>query len=308
MLMKLEPPPLETYIDLLKRALAEDVGAGDVTSLALIDENCTSIGTILAKQQGVVAGLAILEPLCDLVCESLKVQAKANDGDLVKAGEEVARINGSRRGLLAVERVALNFLGHLSGVATLTNKFVRAVRRSSAVICDTRKTVPGLRVLEKYAVRAGGGTNHRAGLYDSALIKDNHLFCLSQNRQGQSTLEALALRLDKLRRQLPAGGFIELEVDELEQFQQVLNMRNMQNTHLAVDMVLLDNFRQEELAQAVRMRNEAGLAGKMLLEASGNISLDNVAEVASSGVDRISVGALTHSASAFDFSMELTQK
>ena len=303
--MKLNPPPLETYSDLLKRALAEDVGAGDVTSLALIDENCTSIGAILAKQQGVVAGLAILEPLCDLVCESLKVQAKANDGDLVKAGEEVARINGSRRGLLAVERVALNFLGHLSGVATLTNKFVRAVRRSSAVICDTRKTIPGLRVLDKYAVRAGGGTNHRAGLYDSALIKDNHLFCLSQNRQGQSTFEVLALRLEKLRRQLPAGGFIELEVDELEQFQQVLNMQNM---HLAVDMVLLDNFRQEELAQAVKIRNEAGLAGKMLLEASGNISLDNVAEVASSGVDRISVGALTHSAAALDFSMELTQK
>ena len=302
MFMKLEPPPVKTYIDLLKRALAEDVGAGDVTSLALIDEDCSSAGVILAKQEGVVAGLIVLEPLCDLACKSLRVQVKASDGDCVQAGEEVARIIGSRREILTVERVTLNFLGHLSGIATLTNRFVEAVKGSSAVICDTRKTIPGLRVLEKYAVRAGGGTNHRAGLYDSALIKDNHLFCLSQNEQGQETLKVLASRLDELRGQLPTGGFIELEVDNLGQFQQVLNMR------LAVDMVLLDNFSRQELTEAVKMRNEAGMAGELLLEASGNIKLENVAEVANSGVDRISVGALTHSAAGFDFSMEFRQK
>ncbi|NIA07004.1 MAG: carboxylating nicotinate-nucleotide diphosphorylase [Actinobacteria bacterium] len=300
--MELNPPALETYIDLLKRALAEDIGAGDVTSSALIDKDCSSVGVILAKQEGVAAGLVVLEPLCGLACESLKVQLKASDGDSLEAGEEVARISGARREILAVERVALNFLGHLSGIATLTNRFVKAVKDSSALICDTRKTIPGLRVLEKYAVRAGGGTNHRMGLYDSALIKDNHLFCLSQSRQGQSTFEVLALRLKKLRRQLPAGGFIQLEVDDLGQFQQVLNMR------LAVDMVLLDNFSNQELAKAVKMRNQAGLAGRLLLEASGNIRLENVAGVASSGVDRISVGALTHSAAGFDFSMEFRQR
>ncbi len=296
--MKLKPPAMETYIDLLKRALAEDIGTGDVTSLALIDEDRSSAGVILSKQKGVVAGLVVLEPLCDLACESLKVQVQANDGDFVQAGEEVARVSGSRRGILAVERVALNFLGHLSGIATLTNRFVEAVKGSSAVICDTRKTVPGLRTLEKYAVRAGGGTNHRVGLYDSALIKDNHLFCLSQNKQGQGSLEILASRLDELRGQLSREGFIQLEVDELGQFQQVLNMR------LAVDMVLLDNFSNQELAEAVKMRNESGLAGELLLEASGNIRLEHVAEVARSGVDRISVGALTHSAAGFDLAME----
>ena len=300
--MELNPPVLETYIDVLKRAWAEDLGEGDVTSLALIDEDCSSVGVILAKQKGVVAGLVVLEPLCDLVCESLRVQVKASDGDFVQAGAEVAHIIGSRRGILAVERVALNFLGHLSGVATLTNRFVQAIKGSSAVICDTRKTIPGLRVLEKYAVRAGGGTNHRAGLYDSALIKDNHLFCLSQNEQGQGTLEVLASRLDELRGQLPAGGFIQLEVDNLGQFRQVLDMC------LAVDMVLLDNFSNQELAEAVKIRNDAGSASKLLLEASGNIGLKNVAEVANSGVDRISVGALTHSAAGFDFSMEFRQK
>lgn len=296
--MKLLSPALAEFIDLLKRALAEDIGAGDVTSTALIDEDRDSVGVIVARQEGVVAGLIVLEPLCDLACESLEVEVRVSDGDFVGAGEEVARIIGSRRGILAVERVALNFLGHLSGVATLTNKFVEAVKGSSAAICDTRKTIPGLRILEKYAVRAGGGTNHRVGLYDSALIKDNHLFCLSQNKQGQGSLEIIASRLDELRGQLPREGFIQLEVDDLGQFQQVLNMR------LAVDMVLLDNFSNQELAEAVKMRNEAGLAGELLLEASGNIRLENVAEVASSGVDRISVGALTHSAAGFDLAME----
>ena len=300
--MELNSPALETYIDLLKRALAEDIGAGDVTSAALIDEDEASAGVIVARQEGVVAGLIVLEPLCRLASESLEVQILAEDGEHVKAAKDVARIIGSRRDILAVERVALNFLGHLSGVATLTDRFVRAISGSTAVICDTRKTTPGLRGLDKYAVRAGGGTNHREGLYDSALIKDNHLFCLGQNAQGKPTLEELAGRLGNLREKLPRGGFIELEVDELGQFKQVLDMR------LGVDMVLLDNFSNEKLVEAVKMRNEAGLAGKLLLEASGNIKLENIAQVAGSGVDRISVGALTHSAPGFDLAMEFRQK
>ena len=300
--MKVKEPALETYVDLLKRALAEDIGAGDVTSQCLVDKGSSGTAVIVAKQDGITAGLFILEPLAALASESLKVKPAKSDGDFVRTGETVAKISGPCRELLGIERVALNFLGHLSGVATLTNKFVRAIKGSSAVICDTRKTIPGLRTLEKYAVRAGGGTNHRAGLYDAALIKDNHLLCLSQNEQGQGTMEVLAARLKKLREKLPAGGFIELEVDDLRQFKQVLGLG------LAVDMVLLDNFSKQELAEAVKMRNKAGLEGKLLLEASGNIGLGNVAEVAKSGVDRISVGALTHSAGAFDFSMEFAQK
>ena len=295
--MNIKAPELKTYIDLLRRALAEDVGAGDVTSASLIDEDEPSVGVIVAREEGVVAGLIVLEPLCRLACESLEVQVMVEDGDPVKADEEMARISGGRRDVLAVERVALNFLGHLSGVASLTDKFVRAIGGSTAVICDTRKTIPGLRVLDKYAVSCGGGTNHRMGLYDAAMIKDNHLLCL-----GQNAMEVLAERLGKLREKLPNGGFIELEVDDLGQFKQVLDMR------LGVDMVLLDNFSNEELAGAVKMRDEAGLVGTLLLEASGNIKLENVAQVARSGVDRISVGALTHSAAAFDLAMEFRQK
>jgi len=300
--MKLDPPSSATFIDLLRQALAEDIGPGDLTSLALIDKDSSGFGVILARQEGVLAGLLILKPLVGLVPEPLTVELRAADGEFVRSGQEVARLSGSCRSLFAIERVALNFLAHLSGVATQTHKFVQAVKGTSAVICDTRKTIPGLRVLDKYAVRAGGGQNHRLGLYDSALIKDNHLFCLSRHTQQADVFEVLEQRLKGLRKNLPVGGFIQLEVDDLKQFQRALDMR------LDLDMVLLDNFSQQNLAQAVNMRNEAGLTGKLLLEASGNIDLDNVSRVAGSGVDRISVGALTHSAPAFDFSMEFIQK
>ena len=282
--------------------MAEDIGPGDVTSLALIGEEASGAAVILAKQEGVLAGLLVLEPLAELIAESLSVELKAADGESVRPGQEVVRLVGSCRGLLAVERVGLNFLSHLSGVATLTQKYVQEVRGTAAVICDTRKTIPGLRVLAKYAVRAGGGQNHRLGLYDSGLIKDNHLFVLSRDRQGADALQVLKQGLDKLREQLPPGGFIELEVDNLEQLQQVLDLS------VELDMVLLDNFCEQDLVRAVEMRKQAGLAGKLLLEASGNISLDNVRRIAQSGVDRISVGALTHSATALDLTMEFIEK
>ena len=300
--MKLAPPPLATFIDLLHQALAEDVGPGDLTSLTLIDKDASATATILARQQGVLAGIFLLEPLAELISEPLTVQLSAADGQLLKTNQQVTRLQGSCRGLLAVERVALNFLAHLSGVATLTHKFVQAVEGTSSLICDTRKTIPGLRALEKYAVRAGGGHNHRLGLYDSALIKDNHLLCLSKNIQQADTFDILTPRLKTLRKRLPVGGFIQLEVDNLQQFQRVLDM------HLDLDMVLLDNFSPQDLSQAVKMCSQAQLTGQLLLEASGNITLDNVSRVAATGVDRISVGALTHSAPAFDFSMEFIRK
>ena len=224
------------------------------------------------------------------------------DGQALCPGRQVARIAGPASGILALERVALNFLAHLSGIATLTNKFFGAVQGTRAVICDTRKTIPGLRTLEKYAVRAGGGSNHRLGLFDSAMIKDNHLLSLTSDPSSPDHFAVLSQRLPKLRTQLPPGGFIQLEVDDLPQFQQVLDL------HLDLDMVLLDNFSLAQLTQAVKLCDQAGLADKLLLEASGNITLGNVKQVARSGVERISVGALTHSAPAFDFSMEFIQK
>ncbi|MCK4849969.1 MAG: carboxylating nicotinate-nucleotide diphosphorylase [Phycisphaerae bacterium] len=300
--MKLDPPAPSTFIDLLKRALAEDIGPGDITSQALVDENLLATAVILAKQEGVLAGLFLLQPLADLLDPQLNVQLTAADAQSVQPEQEIVRISGSCRGLLALERVALNFLAHLSGIATLTGKFVQAVQNTRAIICDTRKTTPGLRSLEKYAVRAGGGSNHRLGLFDSAMIKDNHLSCLGSDPRLGDCFAALGKRLPELRSQLPPGGFIQLEVDDLPQFQRVLDL------HLDLDMVLLDNFSEPDLAQAVKLRNQAGLAGKLLLEASGNITLENVNRVARSGIDRISVGALTHSAPAFDFSMEFIQK
>ncbi len=297
--MKLNPPAPSTYIDLLKFALAEDIGSGDITSQNLVDEDLCARAVILAKQEGILAGMFILQSLAELLDQPLQIEARASDGQALGVGQEVVQIAGPARQILALERVALNFLAHLSGIATLTNKFVTEVQASSAVICDTRKTTPGMRSIEKYAVLAGGGTNHRLGLFDAAMIKDNHLLCL---QHGSDALESLAQRLPKLRTQLPPGGFIQLEVDDLRQFQQVLDL------HLDLDMVLLDNFSQADLTQAVKLRNQTGLTGKLLLEASGNIGLANVKQVASCGVDRISVGALTHSAPAFDFSMEFMLK
>lgn len=296
--MKLDPPPPSAFIDLLKRALAEDIGPGDITSESLVDENLLATAVIFAKQQGRLAGLFILEPLAELLDPPLEVQLNASDGESIQPTQQVARIVGSARALLAFERVSLNFLAHLSGIATLTNNFVQAVENTQAVICDTRKTTPTLRPLEKYAVRAGGGSNHRLGLYDAAMIKDNHLLCLG----SPDCFAILRERLPSLRTQLPADGFIQLEVDTLAQFQQVLDL------HLDLDMDLLDNFSQSDLAQAVKLRNQADLTDKLLLEASGNITLQNVNSVARTGVDRISVGALTHSAPAFDFSMEFILK
>ena len=300
--MNLEPPALPTFIELLKRSLVEDIGSGDITSLTLVDEELSARAVILSRQSGIMAGLFVLEPLAELLGQDLEVQLTTTDGQTVQDGQEIARLGGSCRGLLALERVALNFLSHLSGIASLTGKFVEAVEGTSAVICDTRKTTPGMRLLEKYAVLAGGGSNHRLGLYDSALIKDNHLLCLAGEQAGGNALAILKQRLPGLRKQLPQTGFIQLEVDNLRQFQQVLDLR------LELDMVLLDNFSQADLGQAVKLRKQADLSGELLLEASGNISLENVKCVAGTRVDRISVGALTHSAPAFDFSMELVLK
>ncbi len=271
---------------LVEQALAEDVGAGDVTSLATVPEDARARARIVQKAPGVVFGLAV-------VAETMRQCGVEEVDSLVVEGQwredvpaEVLLASGPARGLLAAERTALNFLGHLSGVATLTARFVEAVSGTGASILDTRKTTPGLRALEKAAVAAGGGRNHRLGLYDAILIKENHIALaggLAKAVHGARTA----------RPDLP----VEVECRDLDEVAYALGT--------GADRLLLDNMDAETLREAVRLRDSEAGEGRPTLEASGGVTLENVREVAETGVDFISVGALTHSAPALDFSMLL---
>ena len=264
-------------------ALAEDLGRfGDRTSRALIPAEQVGRAAFVARTPGIVAGL----PAAAMVCEQLTFNPAVEDGHEVHRGTVLATVSGSLREILAAERTALNFLQRLSGIATLTRRFVDAVAGTSAKILDTRKTTPGWRLLEKYAVRMGGGTNHRFGLYDGILIKDNHLAGLNGDVQ----------RAVMLAREAPGNDTypVEVEVDTLEQLDEALAAR--------ADIVLLDNMTTEMMREAVRRRNRASTDTK--LEASGGVNLDTVRAIAATGVDRISVGALTHSALALDIALD----
>jgi len=266
---------------LIELALAEDVGSGDLTTESTVPEGRSGQAAIVAKAHGVLAGLPVAAEVFRRVDARIGFKALALDGEPVAPGDVVARLQGPLPGILTAERTALNFLARLSGIATTTARFVDAVAPYKAVILDTRKTTPGWRLLEKYAVRCGGGRNHRLGLYDMVLIKDNHIAACG------SISEAV-------RRVRAAGGEvpIEVEVRTLEELEEALG--------LGVDRILLDNMDQATLREAVHL---AG--GKVPLEASGGITLENVAQVAACGVDFISVGAITHSAPALDLSLEL---
>ena len=268
---------------LVELAMAEDLGRfGDRTSRALIPADQPGRAAFVARTNGVVAGL----PAAAMVCEKLQFKTKIEDGAIVSRGTVLALASGSLREILAAERTALNFLQRLSGVATLTRKFVDAVAGTSAKILDTRKTTPGWRLLEKYAVRMGGGTNHRIGLFDGILIKDNHLAGLNGDVRA-------AVRMAR-----DAAGnetfSVEVEVDTLEQLDAAL-------VEFA-DIVLLDNMPADMMREAVKRRNAASPDTK--LEASGGVNLDTVRAIAETGVDRISVGALTHSAPALDIALD----
>ena len=277
---------METLIErLVKLALEEDLDErGDVTSNATIPENQRLHAHITAKQTGVIAGLILVETVYQQIDPQVVVMLNAQDGDSVSPGTIVAEIVGAGRSILSGERVALNFLQRLSGIATMTLQFVDAVEGTNAVILDTRKTTPGWRALEKYAVRMGGGSNHRMGLYDMVLIKDNHIAAA-----GGITAAVAAVHADPVARDL----VIEVEVETLAHLREALDCK--------VERVLLDNMNLEQMREAVKIA-----AGKALLEASGNMSLDRVRAVAETGVNFISVGALTHSAPALDLSMRLT--
>jgi nicotinate-nucleotide pyrophosphorylase (carboxylating) len=268
---------------LLRLALEEDIGAGDITTLGTISETAVGKGLFRAKRDGVVAGLILLERVFAILDPRVRVTCLARDGDSVAKGTVVAEVEGPARALLLGERTALNFLQRLSGTATLTRRYVDAVKEFSCKIIDTRKTTPGLRALEKYAVRMGGGTNHRIGLYDAALIKDNHI----------AAAGSLVKAIEMVRRQAPFMAKVEIECATLAQVKEALEA--------GVDAIMLDNMPVKEMAEAVRLVDK-----KVHVEASGGITLETVREVASTGVDFISVGALTHSAPAVDFNMKIT--
>ncbi len=280
---------------LLVLARDEDLGAGDVTG-AILPPEVHAVGGFRARQEMIFCGGELLEAIAVSYDGNLRTFTKIPDGEPAAANDTLAQWDGPARSMMAAERVALNFVQRLSGIATMTHRFVRAVEGTGAEIFDTRKTTPAWRELEKYAVRAGGGRNHRKGLYDAVLIKDNHLAVLAR-AEGQDPITAAARELQRVRPYLGERAFIELEVEGIHEVELALT--------LAVDIVLLDNMSLDDLRRAVKMRDEAGLKGRVDLEASGGITLQNVRQVARTGVERISVGALTHSAGAVDISLDI---
>jgi nicotinate-nucleotide pyrophosphorylase (carboxylating) len=294
-LSHVELPPAAQWAPLLDAALAEDLGrAGDLTSRAVVGESATARGRIVARRAGVVAGLPLLEPLFDRARARLdprvEVELVAVDGDGVAAGAELARLDGPARALLAGERTALNLLGRLSGIATATRDLVELVAGTSASVVDTRKTTPTLRALEKYAVRCGGGKNHRFGLDDAILIKDNHVALAGSVGEAIRRARAHAGHLVK----------IEAEIQGLDQLDEAIEA--------GADILMLDNFELEAIRQAVRRASESRVQvpgrGRVRLEASGNIRKETIAEIAKTGVDLISVGWITHSAPALDVALD----
>jgi nicotinate-nucleotide pyrophosphorylase (carboxylating) len=270
---------------LVEMALEEDLGRGDVTSDLLVPPDVAARAVLRSRSDGVIAGLDVAALVFVMVDSRVDFLASIKEGDGVAAGQELAEISGAARSLLRAERVALNFLQRLSGIATLTSRYVGAIRGTRARIVDTRKTTPGLRPLEKYAVRAGGGFNHRRDLSDAVMIKDNHLSAIGA--RGLSLVEAVK----QLRESLPHTLKIEIEVDRLDQIPEALAAGGA--------IILLDNMSPADLKSAVAM-----IDGRALTEASGGVNLSSVAEIAASGVDVISVGALTHSAPALDIGMD----
>ncbi len=276
----------DQYSQIIDQAIAEDLGWGDCTTNALIPETQRGIATIRAKADGVLAGIEVARQVFLKIDPELKVDILIKDGNVLKPGDAIARIEGRIASLLKAERTALNFLQHLSGIATETGRYVEAIKGLPAKIVDTRKTIPGLRVLEKYAVLMGGGKNHRMHLGDGILIKDNHLKAL--RRQGLGLKEVIA----KARAQNTAGLKIEVEAKSPEEA--------VEAADAGAGIVMLDNMSLDDMRKAVGL-----IKGRCLIEASGGVNLDRVRAIAETGVDIISAGALTHSPKALDINMKL---
>ncbi|GHT11625.1 nicotinate-nucleotide diphosphorylase (carboxylating) [Planctomycetales bacterium] len=280
---------------LLEITLSEDVNvSGDITSLALVDTSTYGSATITARQNGILAGMPTIAIITESIDKKLRVTNCLNDAESVTPGTQVAEISGPALSILAAERPILNFISRLSGIATLAEQYVDAVKGTNVKIYDTRKTTPGWRLLEKYAVVCGSGKNHRTGLFDAVLIKDNHLFLGQTTEANFSPAAAVRKAKDFVDQHFSHYVIVEVEVDTLEQLRDVLPE--------TPDIVLLDNMSVEQLQEAVEIRNEISPA--VALEASGGINLTTVRAVAETGVERISVGALTHSATALDFGLD----
>jgi nicotinate-nucleotide pyrophosphorylase (carboxylating) len=279
--------------EIIHRALQEDIGSGDVTTEAICEPDQMGRAVIRTKESCVIAGVPIAQMVFEALDSRIQCTPRVRDGDRLSAGQIIAEIEGRLRAILTGERTALNLLQRLSGIATITARYVDAVRDFSVKILDTRKTAPGLRILDKYAVRVGGGQNHRIGLYDGVLIKSNHI------RAAGGILTAV----ERARRHAPATLTIEVEVQNLKELQEALEA--------GADIIMLDNMSLEEMRQAVQMvrgfKDSRVLErGKLpLVEASGGVTLENVREIAATGVDCISVGALTHSVKAIDIHLEV---
>ena len=277
---------VEKLIDL---ALAEDIGSGDVTSEYFVPAGVQAKAMMLVKAEGVVAGLEIAQYVFSKVDASIKIKILKTDGSQVKKGDYVMEIMGPARSVLTGERVALNFMQRLSGIATKTAHFVALTDGTNARVLDTRKTTPGWRELEKYAVTQGGGVNHRMGLYDRAMVKDNHLV-------AEHDIDDIQMAILKLKKEKPDVE-VELEADRLDQVEAFLKLEG-------VDHILLDNMTNEQMKEAVKMRGDRSTP---VLEASGGVNENTISEIAKTGVDFISVGALTHSAVALDISLDFVE-
>jgi nicotinate-nucleotide pyrophosphorylase (carboxylating) len=274
--------PHNLVLAAVRSALDEDLGlGGDITTIATVGADVRSDALLVARRPGVVSGLALAEAAFRELDPGCRIEIDIGDGQSVVADDTIARVSGTGRAILSGERVALNFMGRMCGIATLTRRYVEAIAGTGAKIVDTRKTTPGLRVFEKYAVRCGGGHNHRFGLFDAILIKDNHIVAAGGVAEAIKAARTAAGHMTK----------IEVEVDTLDQLEAVMREK--------VDCVLLDNMRPAELRSAVKT-----VGGRFLIEASGGVRLDTVREIALTGVDLISVGALTHSAPVLDLGLD----
>jgi len=277
----------EDIQQLIRLALQEDIGAGDLTSQFFVDETSNDTAYITAREPLVVAGSSLAIWVSEEIDPQLKVQVLISDGELASKGDQVIKIMGNSQSILTAERTILNFMQRLSGVATLTHQYAQAIAGTGTTLLDTRKTTPGWRTLEKYAVTCGGGQNHRIGLYDRVMVKDNHIAALG----GIQHLQPYLNQFKDSHPNIP----IEVEVDTLTQLEELLKLSH-------IDYVLLDNMSTNELSQAVQLVKGANSPFQM--EASGGVNLDTIAEIAKTGVDFISVGAVTHSATAVDLGMD----
>ena len=271
--------------NIIRNSLAEDIGNGDITTDAIVPDNLAGVGEFIVKNDGIIAGLDIIEILLGIVDSDLVIEKKIYDGEKVNNGYIFAIVKGRISSILTAERTALNFLQRMSGIATMTNIYIEKIKHTKAKILDTRKTVPGLRELDKLAVKIGGGSNHRFGLYDMFLIKDNHIAVA-----GSITKAVNACKVFQMENN--SNFKIEVETENIEQVKEALTC--------GVDFIMLDNFNLKEMEKAVEL-----ISGKCLIEASGGIDLNTIKQIAETGVDFISVGALTHSVKALDISLEI---